>query len=87
MNYLINSINIIVQLITLLVIVKVFLSYFMSPVHPIRQNIDRIIDPLLRPIQRLLPNIGLLDLSPLVLIIIIQVVGRLIINILFTTFH
>lgn len=77
-------INIIVQLITLLVIVKVFLSYFMSPYHPVRFNIDRIVDPLLNPIRRVIPSIGMLDLSPIILIVIVQVLGRIIVSILVT---
>ena len=75
-------VNILVQLITLLVIVKVFLSYFMSPYHPLRSNIDRIIDPLLNPIRRIIPSLGALDLSPIILIVIIQLLGRIIISIL-----
>ena len=75
-------INILVQLITLLVIVKVFLSYFMSPYHPLRSNIDRFIDPLLNPIRRMIPSLGGLDLSPIILIIIIQLLGRIIISLL-----
>lgn len=87
MTYVINLINIIVQLITILVIVKVFLSYFMAPYHPVRLTIDRIVDPMLRPFQRLIPPIGMLDLSPLILIIAVQIVGRILINILFSLFH
>jgi len=75
-------VNILIQLITLLVIVKVFLSYFMSPYHPLRSNIDRIIDPLLNPIRRIIPSLGALDLSPIILIVIIQLLGRIIISIL-----
>jgi YggT family protein len=82
MTYLVNLINILVQLITLLVIIKVFLSYFMSPYHPVRLNIDRIVNPMLRPFQRIIPPIGMMDLSPLILIIVVQLVGRIIINIL-----
>ena len=80
-------VNFIVQLITLVVIVKVFLSYFMSPYHPVRMIIDRIVNPMLRPIQRLIPSLGMIDFSPLVLIILIQLVGRISINILLTIFH
>lgn len=87
MIYLINLINIFLQLITLLVIIKVFLSYFMAPYHPVRLTIDRIIDPFLRPIQRIIPPLGALDLSPLILIIIVQLIGRILINILFSTIH
>lgn len=75
-------INLLVQLITLLVIVKVFLSYFMSPYHPVRLNIDRVVDPMLNPIRRIIPSVGALDLSPIVLIIIIQLLGRIIISLL-----
>lgn len=87
MIYLINLINIIAQLITLLVIIKVFLSYFMSPYHPVRRIIDRIVEPLLRPIQRIIPPLGMMDLSPLILIILVQLVGRILTNILFATIH
>jgi YggT family protein len=82
--FIIRVINFIVQLITLLVIVKVFLSYFMSPYHPVRFNLDRILEPLLGPIRRLIPAIGMLDLSPIILIIIVQLVGRIVISLLST---
>jgi YggT family protein len=85
--FLINIINIIVQLITLLVIIKVFLSYFMSPYHPVRLNIDRIVEPMLIPIRRIIPPIGMLDISPIVLIVIVQIIGRVINNILVSGIH
>lgn len=75
-------VNFIVQLITLVVIVKVFLSYFMSPYHPLRYNLDRIVDPLLNPIRRLIPSVGMLDLSPIILIVIVQILGRIIVTLL-----
>ena len=85
--YLVNLINIVVSLITLLVIIKVFLSYFMSPYHPVRMNIDRVVEPMLRPIQRIIPMVGMLDLSPIVFIILVQLVGRIISAILLSTIH
>jgi YggT family protein len=80
-------VNIIIQLITLLVIIKVFLSYFMSPYHPVRLTIDRVVEPMLRPIRQIIPPIGMLDLSPLVLIVLLQLLGRVIISILTSVFH
>ena len=85
--YIANIINYIVQLITIVVIIKVFLSYFMSPYHPVRMTIDRIVNPMLNPIQRIIPPIGMLDLSPIILIVLVQILGRVIINLLFTIFH
>jgi YggT family protein len=79
-------INLVVQLITLLVIIYVFLGYFMSPFHPIRQALDNILNPLLNPIRRIIPSMGMLDFSPLVLIIIVQLLGTILKSILVSIF-
>ncbi|HEX9595956.1 MAG TPA: YggT family protein [Anaerolineales bacterium] len=75
-------ISLIVFLLTLLIIVKVILSYFVPPYHPVREVIDRLVDPMLAPIRRIMPHTGGLDFSPMVLILIIQLVGRLILGIM-----
>lgn len=82
MSLVIQLITVIAQLITLLVIVQVALSYFMSPFHPVRQAIDNLVEPLLAPIRRLLPQTGMLDFSPLILIILVQIVARLLTGLL-----
>ena len=75
-------INALSQLLVLLVIVSVILSYFMDPYHPVRRAIDGVVEPLLSPIRRVVPLIGMLDFSPLILIILVQVVSNLIIRFL-----
>lgn len=79
---LILFINALSQLLVLLVIVSVILSYFMDPYHPIRRGIDSFVEPMLSPIRRIVPLVGPLDLSPLVLIILIQLLSNLLIRIL-----
>ena len=74
--------NLLERLLVLLVIVKVILSYFMDPFHPVRQFVDSLVDPLLDPIRRVLPTVGYIDFSPLVLIILIEVVTSLLRGIL-----
>ncbi len=66
----------------LLVIVSALLSYFMSPYHPIRQAIDRIVEPFLAPIRRIVPTVGMLDFSPLILIILVQFLSNVIVRII-----
>lgn len=58
----------------LLLIAYVVLSYFMSPFHPVRLFIDRLVNPLLAPIRRLMPKTGMIDFSPLVLILLLQLI-------------
>lgn len=83
-DILILFINAISQLLVLLVIVSVILSYFMDPYHPIRRAIDGVVEPMLAPIRRIVPNIGMLDFSPLVLIILIQLLSNILIRLLIT---
>lgn len=75
-------ISLIVFLLTLLILVKVILSYFVPPYHPVREAIDRVVEPMLAPIRRIMPNTGGLDFSPMVLILVIQLVGRLILGLM-----
>ena len=82
MNILILFINALSQLLVFLIIISVILSYFMDPYHPIRRSIDGFVEPMLSPIRRVVPPIGGLDFSPLVLIILIQVLANIIIRLL-----
>jgi YggT family protein len=82
--FLISAVDIIARLIILLLIIHVVLTYFMSPFHPIRQRIDRIIEPMLNPIIRVIPTVGMIDFSPLILILLVQVINLIIKRFLFT---
>jgi YggT family protein len=79
---LIIIIDIVSRLLVLLVFISVILSYFMDPYHPIRRGVDNIVQPMLAPIRRVVPTLGMLDFSPLVLILLIQLVKSLIISLL-----
>ena len=81
---LITIIGALQQILILLVILSVIFSYFMDPYHPIRRGLDRIVEPMLAPIRRVVPSVGMLDFSPLVLIILIQILGGLLIRLLYT---
>ncbi len=81
-DLLITLVQVLGSVLFILVIVSVVLSYFMSPYHPVRAYLDRIVEPLLSPIRRVVPPVGMIDFSPLVLIILIQVIQTLLISLL-----
>lgn len=81
-SFLVVLIQIASQAITILIIVYVILSYFLSPYHPVRQTIDRLIDPLLAPIRQILPQTGMIDFSPLVLLILVQLISAILLQFL-----
>ncbi len=82
MNIVQYTISTIFRVLSLIVIVDVFLSFFVPPDNRIRMLLDQIVGPMLRPIQRILPPIANLDFSPIVLLIIIQVLESLLIRLL-----
>ncbi len=73
-----SIIFIIKQTLILLILLKVILSYFMDPFHPFRQSVDRFVDPLLRPIRQVVPNIGGFDFSPIILLIFVEVIATIV---------
>ena len=75
----IQVINILANALIVLVIVDSVVSFFLSPYHPIRSALDRILDPLLRPIRRVVPLVGMFDFSPLILIILIEILSYLLV--------
>lgn len=77
MVLLIEIIDAVAQILVLLVIVSAILSFFMDPYHPVRRGVDNIVQPMLEPIRRVVPLVGMFDFSPLILIILIQVISSL----------
>ncbi|MCS6993704.1 MAG: YggT family protein [Anaerolineales bacterium] len=71
------------QVIVILVLAHIILSYFLSPYHPIRAFVDRLVEPLLAPIRRVVPLVGMLDFSPMILIILVQLIAQVLVSLLF----
>jgi len=82
MSLLITIINATVFILTILVFVYSLLGYFLDPYHPVRRAIGQIVEPMLAPIRRMMPSTGGFDLSPLVLIILLQVVETILVAII-----
>jgi YggT family protein len=80
--YIAQLIQLAAWVLTLVIFVQVVLSFIAPPYNEIRLAVDRLVNPLLRPIQRFVPPLGGLDFSPMILIILIQVVERLLLSIL-----
>ena len=81
--FLVTVIETIAWVLSLIIIANVILSYFMSPWHPVKRMLDRIIEPMLAPIRRVVPPLGMIDFSPLVLLILIRLIEYLLIQLLF----
>jgi YggT family protein len=79
---LITLVGIVTTVLSLLVIVHVILSFFVSPYHPVRIFLSRVVEPMLSPIRRLLPAMQGIDLSPFILILLIQLLEIVLVGLL-----
>ncbi len=76
-------INLVFQILSLAIIARALVSWFpISPYHPIVTFLNQITEPFLAPLRRFLPMAGGVDLSPLVAIILLQVIERVLVSIL-----
>jgi len=82
MGAIIIVIRVVFEIFVWIVIASVLLSYFMSPYHPVKQALDRIVEPFLAPIRRVVPSVGMFDFSPIILILAVELIKTLLINIL-----
>jgi YggT family protein len=83
---LINIAQYLLWIVSLVIIVQVVLSWLLvfnvlntssQGVRAVALAIDRMTAPLYRPIRRILPDFGGIDFSPLVVLILIQVLQKL----------
>jgi len=73
--------NSLIGLVVLIVIVNVVISWLVAfdvinlrnpGMYRFVRTLDGITEPLLRPLRRILPNLGGIDLSPLILLLLLQ---------------
>ena len=90
---LIEILSLLANIIVIAVIVQFVLSLLLAfnvvnrhngAVDAIWTAINAILDPVLRPIRRLMPNTGAIDFSPMVLIILIQILMIILKNLAFS---
>ncbi len=89
MNLVIDILRILLQAVWWVIIVQAGLSWLIAFniinttndfVRTIWQSLDKMTEPLYRPIRKILPDFGALDLSPLVVLIGLTVVDRILIE-------
>ncbi|MHB1280673.1 MAG: YggT family protein [Acidithiobacillus sp.] len=63
------------------ILIRAILSWVQpDPRNPIVQFLDRVTGPILYPLQRVIPPLGGIDLSPLVAMLLIELLKGLLVN-------
>lgn len=71
-----------VLVLTIAIIARALLSWFpnIDPRNPAVEFLVTITEPILAPIRSVMPRMGFIDLTPMVAIILLQVIGQIIVS-------
>jgi YggT family protein len=79
--YLANFISLLFQILGLAIFLRAIISWFrLAPDNPIQVILVQITEPILAPLRRVVPSLGMIDITPWVAIILLQFLGQLIVS-------
>lgn len=81
--FVIQVVQVVFRIIYWAVLIRVLLSWFVTDsTHPLLRILDDVTEPILAPIRRLMPRTGMVDFSPLVALLILQVAEGIVVSLL-----
>jgi len=72
-----NFIRLLCEVLTFAIFVRVILSWFVTRPNTLTVILDKITEPILAPLRRIIPRAGMFDFTPLVAIILLQLIANL----------
>ena len=79
--YIANFVNLFFQILIFAIIGRALLSWFnVGPGHPIGRILYEITEPILGPMRRVIPMIGMIDISPIVAIFLLGFIQDLLVR-------
>jgi len=84
MPYLITFLGLLLQILWLAILIRVILSWFpVDPSNPLIRIVWEVTEPVLAPFRRVIPRIGMFDLSPLAAFLVISFLQQELVQIRF----
>lgn len=88
MDFLITLVDFLFYALNLAIFARILLSWLplagiqVSPYNPIVQLLFSVTDPILEPFRRVIPPLGMMDISPIVAVIVLQIIQSLVVSML-----
>lgn len=75
--YLLTFLETLLQILSILILVRVLLTWFpVDPTNPIIRILYDVTEPVLAPFRKVIPRIGMFDLSPIAAMLVIQFISQ-----------
>ena len=73
-----NFIGILFDILSVAILARVVLSWLnVNPFHPVVSVLDQITEPILSPLRRVIPPVGMIDITPIVALFALQILERI----------
>ncbi len=71
-----------IQIYTFILLIRILITWIpnLDPYNPVVQFLFQITEPVLEPARKLIPPIGMIDISPIVVFIILGIIQRLLLD-------
>ncbi|MEK7447819.1 MAG: YggT family protein [Patescibacteria group bacterium] len=81
-TFIVNTVDFLSSAIFVLIFIRIILSWIPSAKNPLTQFVFDVTEPILKPIRRFNPKGSPLDLSPIIVIILIEIIRNVILRML-----
>ena len=82
--WLVQCINLLFQVLIFAIVARALLSWFnLGPSHPIVRILYDLTEPILSPLRRVIPTIGMIDITPIAAIILLEFVRTILLSLVF----
>jgi len=83
MDLLVHFVDVFFTLLSLAILARVLLSWVrVSPYHPAVEFLYRITEPVLAPLRRVIPPVGMVDISPIIALLLLQIIQEVLLAII-----
>ena len=83
MNLLVYFVDVFFTLLSLAILARVLLSWVrVSPYHPAVEFLYQITEPVLAPLRRIIPPVGMMDISPIIAMLLLQIIQQVLVEII-----
>ncbi len=81
-----NILDNLLEIYTVIIVIRAVISWFSpSPYNPLYRLLIQITEPIIEPVRRIMPNLGGIDLSPIIIIFIIHIIRSVVLPLLFSS--
>lgn len=82
MNWLYSFIDLLFYALNLAILIRVVVSWLnVNPYNPFISLIYQVTDPILEPLRRIIPPLGMLDITPIIALLLLSVVQQVLLTI------